>query len=222
MLKKGSLAAGGAVVLILIGVAAVYATIPDSSGLIYGCYEKNTGNLRAIDKSVSSCRATEIALNWNQTGPAGLPGPPGPSGPQGPQGVQGPSGPSGPPGPSHVYYTFIDQVGNLPGLFIDGPAVLASVTVPPGTYLVDAMCPVVSPIGSPSLPEIALSVAPQDPISQHFAFVTLPAAASATLTVFDVVTVPVTSTIQVAGWAAARGSQYSTVSLRATLVGGVN
>jgi hypothetical protein len=59
---------------VLAGGAAL-AAIPDSSGVIHGCYQKNVGNLRVIDPSAGdSCRPPEIALNWSQTGPKGRQG----------------------------------------------------------------------------------------------------------------------------------------------------
>jgi hypothetical protein len=49
------------------GVA--YATIPDSSGTIHGCFKSN-GNLRVVE-SAGDCRNGENALAWNQQGPPG-------------------------------------------------------------------------------------------------------------------------------------------------------
>jgi len=65
-----------AVVLSAIVVGALtagvsYASIPDGSGVIHGCYSK-TGVLKVIDTAkVSSCPKGTTSLNWNQTGPAG-------------------------------------------------------------------------------------------------------------------------------------------------------
>jgi Collagen triple helix repeat (20 copies) len=83
----GAFLAGGAVAL---------AAIPDSSGEIHGCYQKNVGNLRVIDPSDGdNCRPSEIALTWSQTGPQGPVGPVGPQGPKGDTGATGPQGPKG-------------------------------------------------------------------------------------------------------------------------------
>jgi hypothetical protein len=60
-----------------IGGGVAYATIPDASGVIHGCYKKKHGQLRVIDPGTSHCRRSETAISWNQTGP---PGPPGISG----------------------------------------------------------------------------------------------------------------------------------------------
>jgi hypothetical protein len=92
----GAFLAGGAVAL---------AAIPDSSGVIHGCYQRNVGNLRVIDSGAGdSCRPSEIAISWSQTGPVGPVGPQGPkgdtgaTGPQGPKGETGATGPQGPKG----------------------------------------------------------------------------------------------------------------------------
>ena len=74
--------------------AAVWGTalaaIPDSGGVIHGCYKSdspNRGRLRVIDTEAGqACGLHSKPLLWNQTGPRGL------------QGVQGPQGPQGPPG----------------------------------------------------------------------------------------------------------------------------
>jgi hypothetical protein len=69
--------------------AAAYATIPDSGGVIHGCYQTNggllappQGTVRVVDGAQGQgCRAGETALDWNQTGPQGPAGPAGPTGP---------------------------------------------------------------------------------------------------------------------------------------------
>jgi collagen triple helix repeat protein len=112
----------GALVGALLGGGVAWATIPSADGVIHGCYQKSDGQLRVVDGG-AACRASELALSWNQTGPQGLQGPkgdkgdtgatgpqgpPGAQGPQGekgetgstgPQGVTGDTGPQGPPGP---------------------------------------------------------------------------------------------------------------------------
>ena len=41
-----------------------YATVPDSSGVIHGCYQTHNGRLRVVDTAAgAACRATEKALN---------------------------------------------------------------------------------------------------------------------------------------------------------------
>ena len=74
-----------------------WAAIPNAGGVIHGCYDKNSGQLRVTDTDTSSpkaCTAKEAALTWSQQGPQGL---------QGPQGSQGTPGPAGPAGLSGVH-----------------------------------------------------------------------------------------------------------------------
>jgi hypothetical protein len=98
--------------LLVAGGSLAYAAIPDAQGVIHGCRDTSTGDLRVIDTQTrlgvtSRCSVSESPLNWNQTGPQGdtgpqgVPGPVGPqgdTGPQGPPGDTGPQGPQGPPG----------------------------------------------------------------------------------------------------------------------------
>jgi hypothetical protein len=91
---------GAVVGAALAGGAVTLAAIPDSGGVIHGCYQKNVGNLRVIDVSAGDkCRPSEIAISWSETGPQGPAGPAGPQGPKGDTGATGPEGPAGPPGP---------------------------------------------------------------------------------------------------------------------------
>jgi len=108
-LGRRTLVTGAACLAVLIaGGSVALATIPSSGGAITGCYAKRDGSLRVIDAPSASCKSTETALTWNQTGPQGPQGATGPQGPQGDQGVQGsqglkgdtgPAGPAGPQGP---------------------------------------------------------------------------------------------------------------------------
>ena len=98
---------------VLVGGAA-FAAIPDSNGVIHGCYQKDVGNLRVIDPSAGdSCRPSEVPISWSQTGPAGPQGPKGdtgatggagqgPKGDTGATGAQGPKGDTGATGPQGV------------------------------------------------------------------------------------------------------------------------
>jgi Collagen triple helix repeat (20 copies) len=88
------------VVGLLVGGIA-YASIPDSGGVIHGCYLSN-GNLRVIDSPSTTCKSNETPLDWNAQGAAGATGPQGPvgaTGPQGPTGDPGAVGATGPQGP---------------------------------------------------------------------------------------------------------------------------
>src|ERR1043165_3918851 len=78
---------------LLVAVGVAYATIPDGTGVIHGCYAKSGGSMRVIDASVTNCAKTETSLNWNVQGPQGAQGPQGPAGTQGPPGPQGSTGP---------------------------------------------------------------------------------------------------------------------------------
>src|SRR6185312_14584418 len=84
--------------LLCLMAPAAFASIPDASGVIHGCYNSTNGTQRIIDTAVASCKIGETAIQWNQTGPQG------PQGPQGIQGVQGPKGDTGPAGSSRVYW----------------------------------------------------------------------------------------------------------------------
>jgi hypothetical protein len=94
---KGKLIRPAFVALAIVGIALVvggiaYAAIPDGSGVIHGCYQKNQGTLRVIDTGTTqTCSSSEAPLTWSQTGPQGQPG------------EQGEQGPPGPTGPSDVW-----------------------------------------------------------------------------------------------------------------------
>jgi hypothetical protein len=50
------------------------SSIPDSAGVIHGCYDSG-GNVKVIDTSVTTtCPKGYTSLNWNQQGPRGLQG----------------------------------------------------------------------------------------------------------------------------------------------------
>jgi hypothetical protein len=60
-----------ALVVVALGLAAggiAYASIPDSNGVIHGCYQKNSGQLRVVDPGGAggSCSSSESPLAWNQ------------------------------------------------------------------------------------------------------------------------------------------------------------
>jgi hypothetical protein len=68
-------AAAAAVAVAITGGAIAYASIPDSSGVIHGCYTVKGGSLRVIDTAKGQkCATGQHALNWNQKGPQGAPG----------------------------------------------------------------------------------------------------------------------------------------------------
>ncbi len=128
---KGKLVRPALVALVIVGALVVggiaYATIPDGTGVIHGCYLKGLGTLRVIDTGkAQTCSGFETPLNWNQTGQQG---------PQGPQGPQGQQGPAGPPGPSDVWS--VDGYGSQKNLPISTWVSLATTsTLPAGSYIV--------------------------------------------------------------------------------------
>jgi hypothetical protein len=99
----------GVGVLVLIGIAvpSALASIPDSGGVIHGCYHPQANGastpLGVIDTALPSghCPGGWTEIDWGQTGPAGATGPAGPAGPSGPQGDTGMEGPAG----NYTFYT---------------------------------------------------------------------------------------------------------------------
>jgi hypothetical protein len=80
--KRVALIVGSVTLLTASGIA--YATIPDTSGVIHGCYVRSTGALKVIDTAKGQvCNSEQQALNWNQAGPVGARGETGPRGPSG-------------------------------------------------------------------------------------------------------------------------------------------
>jgi hypothetical protein len=113
------------------GVA--YAAIPDSNGVINGCYQKKVGNLRVIDPSAGqTCRHSEVPIRWSQTGPQG------PAGPQGPTGDTGATGPAGPAGSGQptVYQGDIKNQSIVLGPQSNSTHIVDTPPLPVGTYLV--------------------------------------------------------------------------------------
>ena len=82
-----------AVAVLALGATVAYASIPDSSGVVHGCFNQTNGQLRVFDPESGPkpgpCTSNERPLDWNQIGQQG---------PQGTQGVQGPAGSQGPKG----------------------------------------------------------------------------------------------------------------------------
>ena len=149
--RRGVVLAVVAAVLAAVGGVA-YASIPDSSGVIHGCYVSGTGQLRVYDSQspdIKKCGANEKPIDWNQQGPAGPQGPTGPAGPAGPAGSQGPAGPQGPKGDtgpagppgtsgtSHVYYATNSY--DVTADFDATPQLVVGVSdLPAGSYLVES------------------------------------------------------------------------------------
>lgn len=83
--QKLTVGASAVVLVLAAGTGIATATIPDSGGVIHGCYKPNANGsiapLNVIDTSLSggTCPANQTALTWSQTGPQGPAGPPGAS-----------------------------------------------------------------------------------------------------------------------------------------------
>lgn len=129
----------------------VSAAIPASNGVISGCYDAQSGQVRLVDTeggTPKGCGKTERAISWNQQGPPGPQGPQGPqgpigpAGPQGPTGATGPAGPAGPAGPSGTSFGFVREAS-----FVDlaGDTVVIEADVGPGTFVVTAHVELVTP-----------------------------------------------------------------------------
>ena len=113
--QRSRWAALGAIAAALTMGGIAYASIPDSGGVIHGCYNPNAAKsaggapLKIIDNTSASCNNGEQAITWNQGGPTG---PKGPTGAPGSIGTTGPTGATGPSGASHAYvasdHQFID------------------------------------------------------------------------------------------------------------------
>ena len=98
-MKKRRLVVLASAVVVVLAAGVAYGSIPDSGGVIRGCYLKKLGVLRVIDPAKEQCTQYETAIQWSQTGPKGPAGPTGPQGPQGPLGLKGDKGDQGAQGP---------------------------------------------------------------------------------------------------------------------------
>ncbi|WP_191242656.1 hypothetical protein [Amycolatopsis deserti] len=70
MKRKSKIVVVTGAVLALTAGGVAWASIPGDDGVIHACYAKNGGALRVSD--TGSCKSGEVALNWNNVGPAGL------------------------------------------------------------------------------------------------------------------------------------------------------
>lgn len=101
-------------------VGIAYAAVPDGTGVIHACYAKNSGSLRVSD--TAECKSGEVALSWNQIGPAG---------------AIGEQGPPGDPGPAGTSDAFIDH-GLANAVPNGGTGTLLRKSVPAGSYVLSA------------------------------------------------------------------------------------
>jgi hypothetical protein len=99
-LSQRALILGATALAVAVSGGVAYATIPASTGVINGCYEKRTGILRVIDAEASkTCMSFETPISWNQRGLKGD------QGLQGLQGQKGEKGDKGDPGTPAPLYT---------------------------------------------------------------------------------------------------------------------
>src|SRR5258707_779033 len=74
-------AAAGALAATVLAGGVAWASIPDSGGVIQGCYTKGAGVLRVIDTAKGQkCPDAESPISWNQKGDPGPAGSPWPKG----------------------------------------------------------------------------------------------------------------------------------------------
>src|SRR6476646_4953770 len=87
-IRRRGLLIAATIAVLAIGAGVAYATIPDSAGVIHGCYDQK-GQLRVMDPSAGgACKNNETSLDWSQTGPRGQDGTNGTNGVSGYQIVQ--------------------------------------------------------------------------------------------------------------------------------------
>lgn len=139
------------VVAVLVGAgtaasAVTPAAIPDTTGVIHSCYATSATYKTFVlinPASGTKCQSGYTALAFNQKGQPGAQGPAGARGPAGAAGPAGPQGPAGASGVSHAYVAFGGPV-LLPA---NSNAVVASLILPAGSYVVQAKATLASPNG---------------------------------------------------------------------------
>ena len=197
------------IALVTMGVAAggIAFAIPDSAGIINGCYDKVSGKLRVIQDASQGCANNETALSWSVTGPSG------------PQGIPGPQGQPGPTGPSHAYSTRSNTRVPLTG---DIDPVL-SLTVPAGTYVIDAKSIIEIATTSRVGIECDLQYSPQNILFGDVSVFLVGQDAETTIPLHDARTFDVQTTISLACGKGPAGSARAGFSaIVATKVGALN
>ena len=141
-ISRRVLAVAGTVTVLVGGGTAAGAAIaagPVSSGVVSACYKtvaaSNGSHTVVLEDTGHTCPSGYTHATWNQKGQTGPQGPVGPAGPQGPQGPQGLVGPQGPRGPSAGFTASTDGV-----VLTNGTAdtSVVSLTLPAGSYIVQA------------------------------------------------------------------------------------
>ena len=101
---------------VIVGVGAIttvaLGVIPDSNGVIHGCYPTNSQDSQSgaglVLVNGTTCPRGDTAISWNQTGPTGVAGPTGPTGVTGLTGATGATGATGPAGSSSVRVAYVN------------------------------------------------------------------------------------------------------------------
>ena len=125
----------GAIVIALVigsGTIAVALAIPSADGRIFGCYAAKDGVLRVVEEG-TACGKAEVAIFWNQRGPAGA------------TGATGASGPKGDTGPAGGGIASLDALNALPCNTPTGEAGTTRLVVADGN--VSLFCDVPRPVG---------------------------------------------------------------------------
>jgi hypothetical protein len=90
-----------------LAVAVTDSVYTDASGAFSGCVTPSNGNLR-LQTPGAACKASEIAVTWNEQGPRGE------RGAQGPQGIPGEKGDRGLQGPPGEGITSLNDLVGKP------------------------------------------------------------------------------------------------------------
>lgn len=156
----------GAVGAVVTGAAVGYASVPDASGVIHACYQRDVTNtgaaspLMIIDSAHGHCPTGFTPISFSQTGPTGAAGPIGPrgpvgstgpagpvgsTGPAGSPGPSGPSGPAGPTGPASAPNVYTSSSGTVP--IPSGNTTYWYFSLPAGTYELTAQFHVTNNFG---------------------------------------------------------------------------
>jgi hypothetical protein len=95
LFRRAPFAFGISVGALLLAVLFIVTRASAGDGaVIYGCAQKNNGNLRVVAEG-ENCRPSEHPISWNQEGPQGPPGQNGADGQNGQDGADGQDGVDG-------------------------------------------------------------------------------------------------------------------------------
>lgn len=203
----------------LLIAAITYGSIPGPNGVITGCYNAVSGNLRLIDSSVTTCKTGETKLTWSQTGPQGPAGTPGAPGAPGQPGEPGPPGPAG---PSHAYFTTGDPRNPVVTLTQSTTTPIAQLTVPAGSYIIDAKV-VVTGNGTATGLSAFLSYDPTTSAVSDSANGFVGPSTSLPMLIHDAQTFAASTTMYLfCPTSSTASAQGTNMMIRATLVGGIN